>query len=131
MHNNRNQSTRHVFAFGPFKLFAAKRLLKKDDTPLPIGNRALDILSTLLERAGEGVTHEKTHCAGSARRNCGRSKPARRVQIVAIGKALSDGRNGARYIASVAGRGYSFVAAVRHLRQIHIYTMVQGVSYNG
>ena len=111
MHDNRNPSTRHVFAFGPFKLFAAERLLKKDDMPLPIGDRALDILSTLLERAGEVVTHKEL--IARAWPDVTVDDANLRVQIVGIRKALGDGRNGARYISNVAGRGYSFVAAVR------------------
>ena len=35
-----------------------------------------------------------------------------RAQIAALRKALGDGRDGARYVSNVAGRGYCFVAPV-------------------
>jgi DNA-binding winged helix-turn-helix (wHTH) protein len=42
-------------AFGPFRLHADRRLLLKDDTPVSIGARALEILIALVERAGESL----------------------------------------------------------------------------
>ena len=44
-----------VFAFGPFRLCPAERLLLKEDKPVRLGSRALEILITLVERAGETV----------------------------------------------------------------------------
>jgi hypothetical protein len=48
-----------VVSFGPFRLFAAERQLKKGDEPLPLGGRALDALIALVERAGEVVTQRE------------------------------------------------------------------------
>jgi hypothetical protein len=39
-----NSRTNAVVAFYPFRLFMAKRLLKKRDASVPIGGRALDPL---------------------------------------------------------------------------------------
>jgi DNA-binding winged helix-turn-helix (wHTH) protein len=50
MYGLSNSWANEVLVFGPFKLFAAQRLLKKDDVSLPLGSRALDILKALLER---------------------------------------------------------------------------------
>jgi DNA-binding winged helix-turn-helix (wHTH) protein len=50
---------RGVVSFGPFRLFAAERQLKKGDEPLQLGSRALDTLSALVERAGEVVTQRE------------------------------------------------------------------------
>ena len=44
-----------VFAFGPFRLHSAERLLLKENKPVRLGSRALEILITLVERAGEMV----------------------------------------------------------------------------
>jgi DNA-binding winged helix-turn-helix (wHTH) protein len=46
-----------VVSFGPFRLFAAQRFLKKTDEPIQLGGRALEILIALVERACEVVTH--------------------------------------------------------------------------
>ena len=42
--------------FGPFQLYPAARILKKDLDPVDIGGRAFDILVALLRRPNEIVT---------------------------------------------------------------------------
>ena len=49
MSGHRNPEPKDVLSFGPFSLFAAERLLKKSDEPMPLGGRALDILIALAE----------------------------------------------------------------------------------
>ena len=46
----------HAIAFGPFRLFPARRLLLEGEKPVRLGSRAFDILVALVERAGELVT---------------------------------------------------------------------------
>jgi len=46
-------------SFGPFRLFPAARAIEKNGIPLALGNRALDILMVLVERAGEVVSHRE------------------------------------------------------------------------
>jgi DNA-binding winged helix-turn-helix (wHTH) protein len=99
-----------VFRFGPFKLCAAERLLKRDDEALPIGGRALDLLAVLVERAGEIISHKELIARAWPDVRVGESNV--RVHIAALRKVLGDGLNGARYISNVAGRGYCFVATV-------------------
>jgi DNA-binding winged helix-turn-helix (wHTH) protein len=45
-----------VFAFGTFELHPGRRLLMDGGKPVPIGSRALAILTALVERAGELVS---------------------------------------------------------------------------
>jgi DNA-binding winged helix-turn-helix (wHTH) protein len=99
-----------VVSFGPFRLFAAERLLKKADEPVPLGGRALDILITLVERAGEVVTRKEL--TSRVWPDVTVEEANLRVNIAGLRKALGDGREGARYVANVPGRGYCFVAAV-------------------
>src|SRR6202041_343448 len=97
-------------SFGPFSLLTAERLLKKANESTPLGGRALDILIALVERAGEVVTHRElisTVWPGVTVEDTNL-----RAQIAALRKALGDGRDGARYVSNVAGRGYCFVAPV-------------------
>src|SRR5580693_1181746 len=102
--------TNGVASFGLFRLFATERQLKKGDEPVQLGGRALDTLIALVEHAGEvvsqkellsrvwpGVTVEEANLRG---------------HIASLRRALGDGREGARYIVTVRGRGYSFVAPV-------------------
>src|SRR5580692_5343786 len=101
---------RNAISFGPFSLFVAERLLKKADKPIPLGGRALDILIALLERSGEVVTHEEL--ISTAWPDVTVEEANLRFQMAALRKALGDGRDGARYISNIAGRGYCFVAPV-------------------
>ena len=99
-----------TFVFGSFRLIPAQRMLLDDGKPLRLGSRALDILITLVERAGETIPKEQL---------IARTWPdtvvdegALRVHVAALRKALGDGRNGRRYVTNNPGRGYAFVAPV-------------------
>jgi predicted ATPase/DNA-binding winged helix-turn-helix (wHTH) protein len=110
MNGRRNFQPGDVLCFGPFSLFVAGRLLKRDDEPLPLGGRALDVLITLTGRAGEVVSYQEL--ISIAWPNVTVDETNLRVQIAALRRALGEGVNGARYISNVAGRGYCFVAPV-------------------
>lgn len=56
----------HTFAFGPFRLLAAQRLLE-GDKPVRLGSRASDILTALVERAGEVVDPATTRIDANGR----------------------------------------------------------------
>jgi predicted ATPase/DNA-binding winged helix-turn-helix (wHTH) protein len=99
-----------VVSFGPFRLFAAERRLTKGDEPLRLGGRALDTLIALVERAGEVVTQREL--ISHVWPDVTVEEANLRVHIANLRKALGDGRKGARYIVTVPGRGYSFVAPV-------------------
>ena len=99
-----------VIRFGPFCLRPAQQLLLDSDSPVRIGARALDLLIALVERAGELVTKDDL----TARVWPGLSvdEGNLRTQIALLRRALRDGEAGARYLISVPGRGYRFVAPV-------------------
>src|ERR1700689_3117738 len=110
MNDRRNSESKDVLSFGPFSLFAAERLLKKADEPIPLGGLALDILIALVERAGEVVTHKEL--ISTVWPDVTVEEANLRFQMAALRKALGDGRDGARYVSNVAGRGYCFVASI-------------------
>jgi predicted ATPase/DNA-binding winged helix-turn-helix (wHTH) protein len=99
-----------VISFGPFRLLAAERLLKKGGEPLQLGARALDTLIALVERAGEVVTQREL--ISRVWPDVTVEEANLRVHIAGLRKALGDGHDGARYIVTVPGRGYCFVAPV-------------------
>src|SRR5580704_10784342 len=103
-------SSHGVVSFGPFRLFVAERQLQKGDEPLQLGGRALDTLVALVERAGEVVTQREL--LSRVWPDVTVEEANLRVHIANLRKALGDGREGARYIVTVPGRGYSFVAPV-------------------
>ena len=110
MNDHRNSQFKDAFSFGPFSLFAAERLLKKADEPIPLGGRALDVLIALVERAGEVVAHKEL--ISSVWPDVTVEDANLRAHIAALRKALGDGRDGARYVTNISGRGYCFVAPV-------------------
>jgi predicted ATPase/DNA-binding winged helix-turn-helix (wHTH) protein len=98
-------------SFGPYRLVAAQRLLLEGDKPVRLGGRAFDILAALVERAGEVVGKDEL---------IARAWPATfvdeanlKIQISALRRALGDGQGNSRYVATVVGRGYNFVAPIR------------------
>ena len=110
MSDDRNPEPTDVLSFGPFSLFPAERLLKKGDEPIPLGDRALDILIALAERPGEVATRKEL--ISTVWPDVTVEEANLRFQMAALRKALGDGRDGARYISNISGRGYCFVAPV-------------------
>jgi len=99
-------------AFGPYQLSASGRFLLEGDHPVRLGSRAFDLLVALVARAGEVVP--RSELLASAWPDSVVSDANLNVQISALRRTLGDGQAGRRYIVSVAGRGYSFVAPVSH-----------------
>ncbi|MHB0768946.1 ATP-binding protein [Bradyrhizobium sp. 5.13L] len=95
--------------FGPFSL--RSRLLEKDGAPVKLGSRAMDILRLLVSRAGEVVP--KNEILSYAWSGLSVEEISLRVHVAELRKALGDGKDGARYITNIPGRGYCFVAPVR------------------
>ncbi|MGA2289801.1 ATP-binding protein [Bradyrhizobium sp.] len=110
MNDRGNPPLKDVLSFGPFSLFAAERVLKRVDEPIPLGGRALDVLIALAARAGEVVPHKEL--ISTVWPSVTVEDATLRAQIAAVRKALGDGRDGARYVANVSSMGYCFVAPV-------------------
>src|SRR5262249_53288076 len=101
----------HRISFGPFRLLAAQRLLLEGGKPVRLGSRAFDILATLVERAGEVVSKEELTARAWPQTFVEESNL--RIQPRALRGAPGEGKNGHRYLVSVRGGGYIFVASVR------------------
>jgi predicted ATPase/DNA-binding winged helix-turn-helix (wHTH) protein len=100
-----------IASFGPFRLSATERILKKNGTPLKVGSRALDILIMLLEHAPAVVGKRDL-----MRRVWGQlvvDEVNLRFHVAALRKRLGDGDSSVRYITNIPGRGYCFAGAVR------------------
>jgi len=107
-----NNRTHDRLSFGPFNLGINERLLTRDGIPVKLGARALDILIALVSNASEIVS--KTDLIACAWPDVFVEEGSLRFHINALRKALADGQDGARYIATLPGRGYCFVASVSH-----------------
>jgi predicted ATPase/DNA-binding winged helix-turn-helix (wHTH) protein len=109
--DSRTQNVREVI-FGPFRLQPERLLLRRGDAEVRIGSRALEILIALIERPGELITKEELMTRVWPRTVV--EDANLRAQVALLRRALDDGRGDARYIISVPGRGYQFVASVSH-----------------
>jgi len=85
-------------------------VLRRDGVVLPLGGRALDILTYLAERPGEVIA--KQELIDHVWSDVTVEEGSLRVHVAAIRKALGDGQFGNRYIANIKTRGYAFVATV-------------------
>jgi predicted ATPase/DNA-binding winged helix-turn-helix (wHTH) protein len=99
-----------AISFGPFRLLSARRLLLEGDKPVRLGGRAFDILAALVEHAGQVVSREELISRAWPRTFV--EDANLKIQISALRRALGDGQGGHRYVVTVPGRGYSFVAPV-------------------
>lgn len=101
-----------AIGFGPFRLVPGERLLLKSGKPVSLGSRALDILIALVERPGELVG--KSELMARVWPSVTVVEDNLTVHMAALRRALADGQDGNRYIVTVPGRGYCFVASVAH-----------------
>lgn len=97
--------------FGDFTYLPGQALLLQGGQAMRLGSRALDILGCLLAHAGELV--DKATLARWVWPTTVVEEVSIRVHLAALRKVLGDGRDGARFIINVPGRGYRFVAPVR------------------
>src|SRR5579885_324913 len=98
------------YIFGCFELDPEARLLRRDGEPVPIAGKTLDALVVLVENRGRLVDKEELLSrvwAGSVVEEANLTQT-----IFTVRKILGDSPKDHRYIATVAGRGYQFVAAV-------------------
>ncbi|MBB4424680.1 putative ATPase/DNA-binding winged helix-turn-helix (wHTH) protein [Bradyrhizobium sp. CIR48] len=102
-----------TLSFGPFSVTPHERLVMRDGVALPLGAKAFDTLMALMSRPNQvvgkwdlmalvwpGVTVEEANL---------------RFHVATLRKALGDGKDGARYITTLSGRGYCFVAPISQL----------------
>jgi predicted ATPase/DNA-binding winged helix-turn-helix (wHTH) protein len=106
-----NPSVDVAFAFGPFRLIPSQQVLVRENRPLKLGGRALDILHLLLMRAGEEVS--KNELIEFAWPNVSVDESNLKVHISSLRRALEDTLPQATYIATVAGHGYQFVGRLQ------------------
>jgi len=91
-------------SFGRFRLNLERRELRRDNTQVRLGGRALDILCVLASAGGAIVTKDEL----MARVWAGVVVEENNIQvhISALRKALEEDGNGESWIVTVAGRGY-------------------------
>jgi predicted ATPase/DNA-binding winged helix-turn-helix (wHTH) protein len=104
-------STGEVISFESFEFYPARQLLLDAGKPVRVGSRACDILLALVEKQGQIVS--KQELLERVWPNIFVEEGNLRVHVATLRRALGDGQDGKRYINNIAGRGYSFIAAVK------------------
>jgi DNA-binding winged helix-turn-helix (wHTH) protein len=98
-------------------LIPEQQLLVEDGKPVSVGARGLELLRVLVEHSGKVVSKDEL-IACTWPDTCV-SESNLKVQIAALRRALGEGRRDERYVATVSGRGYRFVAPVKRLDAFH------------
>ena len=102
--------------FGRFRLDLGRRKLWRDETPIRLANRALDILSVLVSAKGKVVT--KDELMAQVWSGLVVEESNIHVHVSALRKALEEGQSGQTYVVTVTGRGYRFVG-LEPLTSVH------------
>ena len=101
-----------TYEFGEYRLEPKRRLLARvGGDALPLSDKAFDALVYLVEHAGRLVTKDELMQALWPTTVV--EENSLYVAITALRRALKDESPAQRIIATVAGRGYQFVADVR------------------
>lgn len=101
----------YIYEFGPYRVDAGRRLLLREGKPVRLPAKAFEILLVLLEGSGRLV--EKEELIRRVWPDAVVEENNLTVNISALRKCLSEGPGEHRYVVTVSGRGYQFVANVR------------------
>src|SRR5215470_6316714 len=103
-------SQTRTFSFGPFVLAPERQVLVKGARPIRVGARCLEILTALVERAGELIT--KDELISRVWPDTFVEESNLKVNVAALRRVLGDRQEAPRYVATANGRGYRFIAPV-------------------
>jgi DNA-binding winged helix-turn-helix (wHTH) protein/Tol biopolymer transport system component len=99
-----------VFRFGLYELDLAARELRRNGSRLKLQDRPFDVLSILLEHAGEVVSRELFRQRLWPADTFVDVDASLNTSITKLRQALSDDANNPRFIATAGRRGYRFIA---------------------
>jgi DNA-binding winged helix-turn-helix (wHTH) protein len=108
-----DKKRRKVYQFYPFSLDITTRRLLRDGKHVPLSVKNFDILLLLVQNQGKLVTKEELMRAVWPDKFVEENNLT--VRISALRKALADQPGEHKYIETVPGRGYRFVASVKEL----------------
>jgi TolB-like protein/DNA-binding winged helix-turn-helix (wHTH) protein/Tfp pilus assembly protein PilF len=100
-----------IYEFGPFRVDALRRILVREGTQVRLPAKAFEILLILLEERGRLV--EKDELMRRVWADSVVEESNLTVNMSALRKSLTENPGEHRYVVTVPGRGYQFVADVR------------------
>ena len=102
-----------VIEFGPFRFDKSLGNLSKHDTSIRLRGMPLRILQHLIERPGEVVSREELQALLWKGVAFGDFEQGLNTAVNLVRKTLGDSAADARYIETVPGHGYRFIAPIR------------------
>ncbi|MGE0812872.1 MAG: winged helix-turn-helix domain-containing protein [Vicinamibacterales bacterium] len=111
-------SSRGVVRFGPFEFDPAADQLKKGGRATRLRGQPLKVLTLLVDRPGEVVTRDDLRQALWGDQSFGEFDVGLNAAIRRLRRALADSADVPRYIETLPGRGYRFIAPVEPLADI-------------
>ena len=98
------------YSFAEFTLDPRRRRLLRDETQIPLNAKAFDLLYFLARNSGRVITKEEI--LNSVWKDQFVEEANLTVQVSSIRKALGDQSADPRYLVTIPGKGYQFVADV-------------------
>src|ERR1700750_1559300 len=114
------------YRFGPFVLDPASRLLIREEQSVPITTKVFETLVVLVENRGRVITKDELLLRLWPDTTVEEANLAQNIST--LRKALEDNPKNHRYIATIPGRGYCFVAPVH---TVHPSTPAQDSQWAG
>lgn len=106
-----SEQNHYIYEFGPFRLDAQKRLLRREGEIVPLKPKAFETLLALVEGCGRVV--EKDELMRRVWPGTAVEEGNLTFNISTLRKALGDDPRRHEYIVTIPGEGYQFVAGVR------------------
>src|SRR5271169_2432968 len=106
-----SRERKQFYEFGPFRIDPDKRVLLRDDQPVPLQPKAFETLLVLVQNSGTVVLKNdlmKTLWPDSFVEESNLTQ-----HIFVLRKSLGETAGENRYIATIPGRGYRFAEKVR------------------
>ena len=104
-----------IYEFGEYRVDAGKLLLSRDGQPVPLTPKVFDTLLLLVKRSGEVL--DKEALLRAVWPDTMVEENNLNQNISTLRRIFGESRGENRYIATVPGRGYRFMAEVRTISQ--------------
>jgi DNA-binding winged helix-turn-helix (wHTH) protein/Tfp pilus assembly protein PilF len=106
-----SNSSKTIYEFGPFRIDMERYLLLRGDEPIPLSPKVFETLLFLVENRGR--VGKKDEIINSVWPDTFVEESNLAQNIFLLRKALGEEKNEHRYIVTIPGVGYRFVAPVR------------------
>ncbi len=117
-----NQTAKHFYEFGPFRLDTAERLLLRNGEEVLLTPKVFDLLLVLVENSGH--IFEKDELMKAIWLDTVVEEANLTRNISTLRKALGEGPDTHQYIETIPWRGYRFVAGVKEVTNNNTETAI-------